>query len=124
MGQCDASPPQQIVSDRLSGLHAHHHRGAFFDLPDLAKFDIFRETSHERWAETDASQVARVKSGEEEEENASEENRPYGHAERCKTQGAIELAFRFQARGRGRGSPGGSAPQFQCAEGRDSAQEK
>src|SRR5437870_1851208 len=82
--QCDASPPQPFVSNRLAGLYAHDQCLAFLDFSNLAQLNILGETGHERRTEAGASEVAGVESRKEEEKRASQKNGAHGHAERRK----------------------------------------
>src|SRR5215467_16086057 len=90
--QGNASPPQPFISNRLSRLHPHDHRGTFLDFSNLAELDVLGETGHECWAEADASQVTGAESWEEKEEHPAKKDGACGHAQRRDAQRPIEFA--------------------------------
>src|SRR5258708_11660323 len=121
----DAPPAQPVVSNRFSCLYAHDHRGILFDLADLTKLDVSRETGHERGAEAGAAEVPGAETREKEKQHATQNDGSRRHAESRKTKRAIQssIALRVHMKD-GRNGADGSAAQFHSNESGNTEQEE
>ena len=70
------------ITHRFAGAHAHHNRGIFLDLADLAQLDVVAEAGHQRRLQTRAAQIAGAETRKEEKESAADDHGAESHAQR------------------------------------------
>ena len=92
-GQGDAAP-MDGVGDRRSALHlnAHDHRGAAFDLADLAELYVLGEAGDKRGLEIEAREKAGVEARQDKEDAGAGNHGAQGNGRRGDAQGGMQAA--------------------------------